>query len=60
MKRLINFMISFEIKNIIVEGIENLDDLEYIRKLPVVQGQGYIWDKSVKCDELFVLALLFE
>jgi len=50
MKRLINFMISFEIKNIIVEGIENLDDLEYIRKLPVVQGQGYIWDKSVKCE----------
>jgi len=49
MKMLIKVINALDIKNIIVEGIETIDDLDYIRELPVKHAQGFIWGKPVKC-----------
>jgi diguanylate cyclase len=49
MKRFINVILALDVKNVIVEGIEVREDLEFLRKLSITKGQGFIWGKPVKC-----------
>ena len=57
LKSIIDLVLDMDGVELIVEGIETVEQLEYLKSLGVSIGQGYIYGKPVSLTELEVLYL---